>query len=53
MPTVTTIPSDTVAIVATVFFFFFSLPFVLFFSLYIYCYIDITNFTIFLQLLKY
>ena len=33
------------------FFFFLGLPFVLFFF-YIYCYIDITNFTIFSQLLR-
>ena len=31
---------------------FFCLPFVLFFSFYIYCFTDTTNFTIFLQLLR-
>ena len=40
--TVATVPSGTVATVAT-FFFFFSLSFVLFFSFYIYCYIDTTK----------
>ena len=42
--TVATVPSGTVATVA-----FFSLPFVF---LYIYCYTDTTNFTIFSQLLR-
>ena len=56
--TVTTVPSGTVATIAIVFFFFSYNQFVLFFFLlniyvsrYIYCYIDTTNFTIFLQLL--
>ena len=47
--TVATVPSGTVATVAT---FFFSLPFVLFFFFYIYCYTDTTNFIIFSQLLR-
>ena len=52
--TVATISNDTIAIVATIFYLFiyFSLPFVLFFSFYIYCYTDTTNFTIFSQLLR-
>ena len=48
---VATLPSGTIATVATAFFYLFSLPFVLFFP-FIYCYIDTTNFIIFSQLLK-
>ena len=52
---VATLPSGTIATVATAFFYLFSLPFVLFFPfiyIYIYCYTDVTNFTIFSQLLR-
>ena len=47
--TVATVPSDTVATMPKVFFFFFLLN--IYVSLYIYCYTETTNFTIFLQLL--
>ena len=48
---VATVPNGTVATVAT-FFFFSSLPFVLFFFFYIYRYTDTRNFTIFSLLLR-
>ena len=47
--TIAIVPSDTVAI----YFFFFSVFSLYFFSFDIYCYTDITNFTIFSQLLRY
>ena len=49
--TVATVPGGIVATILQYFFFFFGLPFVLFFF-NIYCYTETTNFIIFLQLLR-